>query len=339
MHSPLFLVDDPRFDAHAPPGYHPERVERLIAARGALEGIATTRVAARPATLEELSRVHTPRYLEQLHALRDHEAFVDADTYVARNSVDVAMLAGGGAIALTDAVLDTKGAAHGLALLRPPGHHARPDQAMGFCLINNAAAAAAHARSRGVGRVLLVDFDVHHGNGTQEIFYEDPHVLYLSTHQFPFYPGTGSALERGQGDGTGFTVNVPLRAGSGDATYRAAFERVILPISREYNPELVLVSAGFDAAARDPLAHMELSTDAFSFMVSSLRAVADAHAGGKIALFLEGGYDLPSLTSGLSAAVHALAAPPSVDLPTSPKEPDVAFAMKAAAEHWKVLRG
>jgi acetoin utilization deacetylase AcuC-like enzyme len=211
---------------------------------------------------------------------------------------------------------------------------------MGFCLVNNVAVAAAHAVARGLERVLVVDWDVHHGNGTQEIFWRDPHVLYMSTHQYPFYPGTGNATEIGEGEGEGYTVNVPLTAHGGDGVYRAAFEQVLLPIAEAYAPELVLVSAGFDAAVRDPLAQMEVTPGAFGWMSRALSAVAAKSAKGRIALVLEGGYDLPSLESGLSEAIDGLMHPGSgaSGLPIDADHSDIERAKVAAERSWsKVL--
>ncbi len=179
---------------------------------------------------------------------------------------------------------------------------------MGFCLLNNVAVAAAHARSRGLERVAVVDWDVHHGNGTQEMFWRDPHVLYVSAHQFPFYPGTGDTDEVGDGGGKGFTVNVPLAAGGGDGVYASAFERVVLPVVESYAPDLVLVSAGFDASARDPLAQMELSPNAFGWMARELARQAARSARGRMALVLEGGYDLVALEAGLGGAIDGMLA-------------------------------
>jgi acetoin utilization deacetylase AcuC-like enzyme len=235
---------------------------------------------------------------------------------------------------MVDALLDGP-SKRGVALVRPPGHHARPDHAMGFCLLNNIAIAAAHARARGLERVAIIDWDVHHGNGTQDAFFDDPHVLYMSTHQFPFYPGTGAVLETGEGDGKGFTVNVPLTAGGGDAVYRAAFERVILPVLDEYRPQLVLVSAGFDASARDPLAEMTLSADAFGWMARALRRVADKSAEGRIALVLEGGYDLVALESGLLAATRGIVEGTAVEIARDPDSDDITRASVVAHEAWK----
>ncbi len=302
------LVDDARFDLHTAPGHHPERPERLTAARAAVaavesEGIAFDRVAGRMATDEELSRVHEPAFVETLGKLRGRTGFLDPDTYVAPGSIDAARLAAGSLVSLVDRLVEPGATADkGVALLRPPGHHARPAQAMGFCLINSVAVAAAHARARGLERVAVVDWDVHHGNGTQEMFWREPGVLYVSTHQFPFYPGTGNVDEIGEGAGKGYTVNVPLVAGGGDAVYASAFERVVLPVLEAYAPELVLVSAGFDAAARDPLAQMEVSPEAFGWMA---RAVAAA-GGKRTVLVLEGGYDLVSLETGLKSAIAGM---------------------------------
>jgi acetoin utilization deacetylase AcuC-like enzyme len=316
--APALLVDDARFDRHTPLGHHPERPERLVAARAAVReleasGTSFVPVQTRPASDEELARVHDPGFVERLSKLAGTSGYIDPDTYVSPESVLVARLAAGSLVAAVDALLDAGGDPHApgriskaVALLRPPGHHARPARSMGFCLLNNVAVAAAHARARGLERVAVVDWDVHHGNGTQEIFSADPHVLYVSTHQHPFYPGTGDADEVGEGEGAGYSVNVPLAAGSGDAVYRRAFERIVLPVLEAYAPDLVLVSAGFDASAADPLAQMELSAGAFGWMAAELARVADRSAEGRMALVLEGGYDLVALESGLRSALEGM---------------------------------
>ena len=341
-HPPALLVDDPRFDAHTlgPGSYHPERAERLTAARQAVAkaDVAWTPVEAREATDEELVRVHDPRFVESLERLRGKQGYLDPDTYIAAGSVAAARLAAGTVVAMVDGVLSGP-VRRGVALVRPPGHHARPAQAMGFCLINSVAVAAAHAASRGIERVLVVDWDVHHGNGTQEMFWRSPGVLYASTHQFPFYPGTGALSEQGEKDGEGFTVNVPLSPGGGDDVYRAAFERVILPVARAYAPGLVLVSAGFDAAASDPLANMQLSAAAFGWMGKALRELADETAGGRIALVLEGGYDLVALEAGLGSAIRGIVQGDAPDLPrTALDDEDVVRAARAAGRTWKDVR-
>jgi acetoin utilization deacetylase AcuC-like enzyme len=340
---PAWLVDDARFDAHVlggteHPAYHPERPERLVAARAAAAAslVDWKPVAARDVTADELAKVHDPAYIESLEAMRGQSGYLDPDTYVAPGSVEAARLAAGGSVALVDKLIDSD-VTRGVALLRPPGHHARAGHAMGFCLVNNVAVAAAHAIARGLKRVLIVDWDVHHGNGTQEMFWRSPEVLYLSLHQFPFYPGTGAANETGEADGRGFTVNVPLSAGGGDDVYRSAFERAVLPVAHEFAPELVLISAGFDASARDPLAQMRLSSDAFGWMGKALRGVADASASGRIGLILEGGYDLVGLEAGLASAIAGVVRGEANEIsPASSTPGDVARAEKVARRTWKV---
>ncbi len=332
------LLDDARFDRHCPPGHHPERPERLTAARAAIDRseVRFARVPPRMATDEELARVHTPRYIDKLATLRGQHGYLDPDTYVSPESVDVARLAAGSLVAMVEAIVGGP-IAKGVALLRPPGHHARPAQAMGFCLLNNVAVAAAHARTLGMARVAIVDWDVHHGNGTQEMFWREPGVLYLSTHQFPFYPGTGDVDEIGEGDGKGYTVNVPLAAGGGDGVYATAFERIIVPVLSAYAPELVLVSAGFDASASDPLAGMDFSAEAFGWMARALARVADASAGGRVALVLEGGYDLAALTSGLTCAVRGMLDETATELPRAPDDQGVERAAAAAKKAWAIV--
>jgi acetoin utilization deacetylase AcuC-like enzyme len=332
------VVDDPRFDRHAPIGHHPERPERLTAVREAIVHAAAhfERVTPRAATDAELGRVHDPRFIEQLSKLGGQEGYLDPDTYVSPESVDVARLAAGSLIAMVDAMIDGP-LGKGVALLRPPGHHARPGRAMGFCLLNNVAVAAAHARSRGLERIAIVDLDVHHGNGTQEMFWRDPHVLYVSMHQSPFYPGTGEVDEVGEGDGRGYTVNVPLAAGAGDAVYASAFERVVLPVVETYSPDLVLVSAGFDASARDPLAQMDLSPAAFGWMARKLGRLAERSAKGRMALVLEGGYDLVALEAGMRSAIDGMMSGKSEDLARGQDDPGVARATQWAKKTWAAV--
>lgn len=310
----LALVDDGLFDAHeSPDGPHPENPARLGAVRAALEGlvgIARRDLAPRDATTEELLRVHAESHLAKLGALDGEATWVDPDTFVSARSVKAARRAAGGAIALVDALLD-EGASdektdYGFAILRPPGHHARRDRMHGFCLLNNVAAAAAHALARGKERVLVLDWDVHHGDGTEDIFRSDPRVCFVSLHQAGIFPGTGLANVRGEGDGHGYNVNVPLPPRSGDADYAAAFARVVLPIVRAFDPALVLVSAGFDAHANDPLASMELSDRGFGAMATGLLDALPDRGRGRVGLVLEGGYDRAALTGSMGAVLAAL---------------------------------
>jgi len=309
MRSALALVDDPLFGRHRPPSEHPERPERLDAARAGLArahlGLACLPVEPRDASDAELTRVHQLAYIDRLGQAAGRSGYLDPDTYFSPESVAAARRAAGGSIALVDALRDGE-ASVGLALVRPPGHHARPGSAMGFCLLNNVAVAAAHARARGASRVAILDWDVHHGNGTQEMFYADPSVLYLSLHQYPFYPGTGAADEVGEGEGRGSTVNVPLSQGADDAVYEAAFSRVIAPIIEQFDPDLVLVSAGFDAHRHDPLAAMKLGEQAYGEMTRRLVAALPRGASGRLAFLLEGGYDLRALSDSLTSTLEAV---------------------------------
>ncbi|HMC78790.1 MAG TPA: histone deacetylase, partial [Vicinamibacterales bacterium] len=287
----MLLISSPRFQEHTPPPGHPERPERAevfdrIAAEWRDRG---GRVAEpRPATRMEILRVHDAAHVDAIEAVNGRAAMLDADTFTSPESVEIALLAAGAAVQAAEHALDTGETA--FALVRPPGHHAERDKAMGFCLFNNVAVAAAAAIGRGLVRVAVVDIDVHHGNGTQWMFYDDPAVLYVSTHQFPFYPGTGDAGETGTGPGKGFTVNLPLAAGATDADYAAAYTTVA-GVLEQYAPQLLLVSAGFDAHESDPLASMRMTAAGYAAVVKSLADTA-ARVGCPLALVTEGGYDL-----------------------------------------------
>lgn len=301
------VIADERCLAHDPGPGHPERPERL---RALLDELAppppgVVRWAARAAVDGELAAVHAPAYLAALRDVDGASARLDPDTATSPGSVTAARLAAGAAIDAATAIW-TRAADNAFVLARPPGHHAEAAGAMGFCLLNNAALAAEAARRAGARRVLLLDFDVHHGNGTQHVFAARRDVLYASIHQFPFYPGTGAPTEVGRGEGAGFTVNVALPPGQDDADYGAAFHEVFLPIADEYRPDMVIVSAGFDAHARDPLGGMALSERGFAAMTAALRGVADAHAGGRLLLLLEGGYDLVALRGSVRACLDVL---------------------------------
>jgi acetoin utilization deacetylase AcuC-like enzyme len=309
--SALHLAFDPLFYEHRSRGHHPERPERLEAARRGLArceaaGLTAALLPPRDATPAELARAHHPAYLAELDRLDGHFAALDADTYLAPRSMAAARRAAGGAIALAEALVAAGEGSprQGLALLRPPGHHATRDQGMGFCLLNNIALAAHAALAAGLSRVAIVDWDVHHGNGTQDIFWTDDRVLFVSLHESPLYPGTGAVQEAGEGRGLGRTINVPLPASATDPVYRLAFEEVVLPALRRYRPELVLVSAGFDAHARDPLASMQVTEPGYAWMARALREAADEMAGGRLGLVLEGGYDLPAIEASVEASLH-----------------------------------
>jgi len=309
--SRIHVTDDALFDQHRARGYHPERPERLGAARRAVErcaseGLTQVSVPARDATDEEILHAHGGAYLEELMSLSGLSAALDADTYLGPSSVAAARRAAGASIAMVEALLEGGEGSRGLSLLRPPGHHATRDRGMGFCLLNNIAIATHWALSQGVTRVSIVDFDVHHGNGTQDIFWSDPRVQFVSLHEYPMYPGTGGVNEIGGGEGEGFTVNVPLSRWATDAVYRLAFEEVVLPVLRRHRPELLLVSAGFDAHERDPLASMQVTDAGFGFMARALAEAADELGGGRIGLLLEGGYDLRGLEGSLVAAIQGL---------------------------------
>jgi acetoin utilization deacetylase AcuC-like enzyme len=334
MENTIAVVSDPIFLEHrleargegTREASHPERPERLAAALEALDAVTAApgqedrivRLSPRDATDDELGRVHEDRYVEELSRIRNRRGYLDADTYYAPGSFAAAVRAAGGCLAMVDA-LRAGSATYGLCLVRPPGHHARPGSAMGFCLLNNVAVAAAHALANGAERVAIVDWDVHHGNGTQEMFYEDPRVLYVSLHQWPLYPGTGARGETGAGDGTGTTVNVPLSPGAGDAVYAAAVERIVAPALVEFDPDLLLISAGFDAHERDPLAAMELTDAGYAEMTHQLVGALPRGGPGRIGLVLEGGYDLTALRTSLAATLGALENP--ADPPLIPEAP------------------
>jgi acetoin utilization deacetylase AcuC-like enzyme len=302
----MLLISSKRFQEHTTPPGHPERPERAEVfdrIAGAWRERGGRVIEPREATPEELLRVHDEAYVASIEALDGRAAMLDPDTFTSPESVGIARLAAGAAVQAAEHALDSGETA--FALVRPPGHHAERGTAMGFCLFNNVAVAAAAAVARGLSRVAVVDIDVHHGNGTQWMFYADPRVFYVSTHQYPFYPGTGAADETGTGAGKGFTLNVPLAAGARDADYAAAYTRIAGALDR-YAPQLLLVSAGYDAHADDPLASMRVSTDGYAQIVGTLRAAAE-RARCPLALVTEGGYDLDALAACIEASIEALA--------------------------------
>jgi len=301
--------DDPVFEQHdAGPG-HPERPERLEAfRRGLREGDLDRQLlrrTVRPATHEELLRVHTPRHVEAVEAADGKHHRFDPDTAASPGSYAAAIRAAGAVADAVDRVLEGE-LDRALCAVRPPGHHATADRAMGFCLFNNVAVGAAHALARGLERIAVIDFDVHHGNGTQDIFWRDPRVLYVSSHQFPYYPGTGAVDEVGEKDGEGFTVNLPMPAGLGDVDYTRAYREVVEPIVRAFDPQLVLISAGFDAHQRDPLAGMAVTRSGYAVLADVSVGLADGAAGGRVIAVLEGGYDLDGIAEATGVLTRRL---------------------------------
>lgn len=296
---------DPIFSEHDTGEGHPERSERArVLGRWVDAHAELHAVTARPATAEELGRAHAAEYVDEILSLDGGTGRLDADTAIGPRSVQAALHAAGLTIDLFAHV--AAGGEPGLALVRPPGHHATRDRAMGFCLFNNVAVAArALQAEHGVERIAIFDWDVHHGNGTQDIFYGDPSVLYLSTHQWPLYPGTGAASERGEGAGAGATVNVTLPSGSTDDDILEASERVLEPAVRDFRPDMILISAGYDALAVDPLAGLELTPAGFGALATRWRALADEICQGRIAGALEGGYHLDGLTQSVEATLTA----------------------------------
>lgn len=299
------LLTHPAGFAHEVPKGHPERPERLRAVLTALDGMDLLHIEAPQATDEAILRVHPSEYLAALVTAAPDEGLValDADTWLSPGSLDAARRAAGAAVHAVDMVM-AGDAGRAFCAMRPPGHHAEPNRAMGFCLIGSVAVAAKHALEvHGLSRVAIMDFDVHHGNGTQALVEDDPRILYTSTHQMPLYPGTGAPDDHGP---HGTVVNVALPEGTDSAGFRAAASREILPALAEFAPELVLISAGFDGHARDPLAGLALQAEDFGWITRSLCDLAEIHAGGRVVSVLEGGYDLQALGESVAAHVAEL---------------------------------
>jgi len=305
--STLYVTHPSSYQHLNPPG-HPERTERLRAIEHALEQEkfqALARVQAPSASVETIALCHPAEYIEEVRGASPKEGWVqlDADTTMSPGSFQAALHAVGAAVHAVDQVVG-KQASNAFCALRPPGHHAETVRPMGFCIFNQAAIAARHAQKRhGLGRVAVVDFDVHHGNGTQEIFWSDPTLMYCSTHEMPLYPGTGAVSERGEHDNI---VNAPLRAGDGGDKFKAAVETRILPRLLAFGPELLIISAGFDAHMRDPLANLQFTDADFAWATRKLMDVADKTAQGRVVSVLEGGYDLEGLSQSAAAHVTAL---------------------------------
>jgi acetoin utilization deacetylase AcuC-like enzyme len=303
------LITHPACLDHEPGPHHPERPDRLRAVLAALDAAAFAglqRVEAPVASVEQLTRVHPANYVQAMLGAKPapgEYAMIDGDTILSSGSIEAALRAAGAVVAGIDAVL-RGGVETAFAAVRPPGHHATPDIPGGFCIFNNVAIGARHAQARhGVGKVAILDFDVHHGQGTQAVVEPDPSLFYGSTHQYPLYPGTGSARERGI---DGNVANVPLRPNSGSAQFRHAWGEIILPQLDRFAPELVIVSAGFDGHKVDPLAQLNLETADFAWITRELLAIADRHADGRLVSALEGGYDLDALAEATAAHVGEL---------------------------------
>jgi acetoin utilization deacetylase AcuC-like enzyme len=347
--SSLALIKDDRYMEHNPGVGHPESPARLRVLHEliAREFSNLPLIAPRLATESELALVHDPMYIQTVAGTegRTHSQ-LDPDTGLSARSYEVARLAVGGLLQGVDALFQTPNSklhtpTSIFAFVRPPGHHAEPDRGMGFCLFNNVAIAAEHARkNHGLQRILIVDWDLHHGNGTQHAFYDDPGVLYFSSHQYPYYPGSGGFNEVGSGKGEGFNVNAPFPTGFGDAEYLAVYERILKPIALEYKPDLVLVSAGFDPYVKDPLGGMKVTGDGFGGLASLIRDMAEQTCGGKILLALEGGYNPEGLRNGVRTVLQMLLGQPTA----IPKMPPSANANEVIArivsihkKYWKSL--
>ena len=289
-------------------GLHPENGGRLTAI---MDGLKESPYFNRliliepvPAKADQIHYIHTHDLIRTVMDLSSSGMQLDPDTPTCSRSYEIALLAAGGVISAVDAVMD--GMDSVFALVRPPGHHAEPDRSMGFCLFNNIAIATRHAQKKGLEKVLIVDWDVHHGNGTQEAFYKDSSVLYFSIHQSPHYPGTGSVDETGAGDGSGYNINVPLQSGAGDPDYLYVFNAILVPAARKFKPDIILVSAGQDGHRDDPLAGMNLTSVGFGQMTGVVRLLAEELCDGKLVLALEGGYDYRALSSSVNSIFGTL---------------------------------
>jgi acetoin utilization deacetylase AcuC-like enzyme len=336
----LHVYSDPASERHVNPMAGVESPERFPAALAGVEeaesaGVKVERRPCDPAPRSALEAVHAPAYLNQLENLAaSGGGYVDFDTALNAHSWEATTLASGAAMGAVESALSGTAA---FAIARPPGHHAGRGYGMGFCLLNNAAVAAEHARSSGVERVAILDWDVHHGNGTQDIFYANGRVLYLSVHQSPFYPGTGDAREVGDSRGRGFTANVPLPGRSGEDVYAEAFAGFFVPILREYRPELLLVSAGYDAHADDLLGGMRLESTSFGRFAARLASLTHEVEAASPAFLLEGGYNLNALTESVAATIMGVEEePPAWEYSGGVRA--VEAARKALAPFWESLR-
>ena len=344
------IIRDNRYREHDPGEGHPENPDRLRVIDELIERDygSLPLIAPRLAAQSELALIHDPHYIRTVANTEGKPSSrLDADTGLSARSYEIARLAVGGLLEAVDAILGTRDPgpltpSSIFAFVRPPGHHAEPGRGMGFCLFNNVAIAAAYAKKKhGLKRVLIVDWDLHHGNGTQKAFYEDPGVLFFSSHQYPYYPGTGNFNETGSGPGEGFIVNAPLPTGFGDAEYISVYDKILKPIALEYRPELVLVSAGFDPYFKDPLGGMKLTRAGFGALMDIVKTIAEDTCSGKVLLTLEGGYNPDGLRDGVGAVLQSLMSKPRrpSEINASPASEQVIRQVAAVQKKfWKSLR-
>ena len=346
--SVVSIIKDDRYLAHDPGEGHPESPSRLRVIHNLIdkEFGDLPLIPPRLATENELALVHEPFYIQTVASTAGkHFSRLDPDTGLSARSYEIARLAAGGLLQATDALVDPRSAYHSqesiFAFVRPPGHHAEPERGMGFCLFNNIAIAAAYAKEKfGLKKILIVDWDLHHGNGTQRAFYGDPGVLFFSSHQYPYYPGTGGFDEVGSGDGEGFTVNAPFPTGFGDAEYIHVYSRILKPIALEYGPQLILVSAGFDPFVHDPLGGMAVTGDGFGALAGIVQDIAEETCPGRILITLEGGYHPEGLRTGVKAVLLTLLGkqpPPAVLTPSPAAEKVTERIAKVHRKFWKSL--
>ncbi len=346
MSSPMLIKDDRYLDHNAGEG-HPESPNRLRVIHSLIDSEFSSLplIAPRLATEDELSLIHDPGYIRTVAntAGKPHTQ-LDPDTGLSARSYEIARLAAGGLLQAVDALLTPHPALdnpHSIfAFVRPPGHHAEPGRGMGFCIFNNVAIAAAYAKKQyGLKRILIADWDLHHGNGTQRAFYSDPSVLFFSSHQYPYYPGSGGFSEVGSGRGEGFTVNAPFPAGFGDAEYLAVYDRILRPVALEFEPELVFVSAGFDPYVKDPLGGMEVTGAGFGGLAALIRDIAEQTCGGRVLITLEGGYNPEGLREGVRAVLRAFLQPQKMNISAAPAAGNVIDAIVSHhGKYWKSLR-
>lgn len=351
--SSIAIIRDDRYQEHIAGDRHPESPNRLRVIHELLdkEFPGLPLIQPRLATEDELALIHDPFYIQSVAKTEGRtRSQLDPDTATSPRSYEIARLAAGGLLQAVDTIFGKgESAFHSafditrsaFAFVRPPGHHAETDHAMGFCLFNNIAIAAAYAQEKhGLKRVLIVDWDLHHGNGTQHSFYEDPSVLFFSSHQYPYYPGSGNFDQVGSGDGEGFTVNAPFPSGFGDPEYTRVYSEILKPIALEYKPELVLVSAGFDPYCQDPLGGMRVTGEGFGALASIVREIAEATCGGKVLLTLEGGYNPSGLRDGVRAVLNAFSKPlQATTVPAAPlADRVIQNIISIQKKYWKNLK-